>query len=155
MAVRRGRGQSQRKTSAAKASKAFEIVDRRRRVALLMRAGWQQQEIAGELGYSDATISGDVATIKAGMRAVAQEVVEEMMAEELGALDGDEAVLREMMGRATLAEYVRLQELLLQLQVRRAQLAGLDEVSRRRAGEQQQRGGGSLDALLAALDEVS
>lgn len=148
MTVRGRRGQ--RKTSAAKASKAFEIVDRRRRVALLLRAGWQQQEIAGKLEVSEATISGDVAAIKAAMRELTQKAIAEMVAEELAALDGDEAVIREFMGKATLGEYVKLQELLLQLQVRRAQLVGLDEGSRRKWSEVERV---DLDELLASLDE--
>lgn len=135
-----------RKTSAAKAAKSFEIADRRRRVALLMRSGWQQQEIAEVLKVSEATVSADVAAVKSLLRVESQEAMADLVAQELAALDGDEAVLRELMGLAkTESSVLRIHEAILKVQQRRAQLAGLDEASRRKQGES---GAATLDALL-------
>ncbi len=53
-----------KKTAAGKAARSTAIAERRRIVALLLRAGMEQQEVALELGVNDATISGDVAALK-------------------------------------------------------------------------------------------
>lgn len=135
-------------TSAAKAARKLSITDRRRQAALLLRAGLTQHQVAAQLGVSEATISSDVAALKALLQAAAVEDVAEWRARELLALDGDEARLRagwEPLAKGGLLVYDRI----LAIMARRAGLLALDLPARKadpRAGA-----AAELDALLQDL----
>jgi transcriptional regulator with XRE-family HTH domain len=143
--VREGKGQS--KTSGRKAAKQFEIAERRRMVALLVRAGVTQQEVAARLGMSEGTVSGDVAALKEAWARAAQEDVAQMVVEERAALDADEVKWRELMGQAeTPTSKARCYDTVLAIMHRRAQLVGLDSVLKRKQAELEA-GSRGLDAL--------
>ncbi len=78
------------KTVAGKAARARAIAERRRLVALLLRAVMEQQEVARELGVSEATVSGDVEALKEAWARGAAEDIAEMVVQERSALDVDE-----------------------------------------------------------------
>jgi hypothetical protein len=62
--VREKRKGTYSKSAAGKARKQWEIVQRRRAVALLLDQGIEQKEISRQLGVSAATVSGDVAALR-------------------------------------------------------------------------------------------
>jgi hypothetical protein len=142
----------QRKTAAGKAAKGLEIARRRREVALLLRSGLTQQEVAGALGVSEGTVSGDVKVLKEELWREGLLDVEGMVREELAALAADEVALRSGMfdeekgGKVRLYVYDRVLAVL----NRRAQLAGLDSVLRRKQAEMEREGSG-LEALLVQV----
>jgi FixJ family two-component response regulator len=73
---------------------------RRQQVAALLHAGFQQCEIAEQLGVSEATVSGDCAVLREQWRVAAAVDYAEVAAAALAALDGDEAGLRELLGQS-------------------------------------------------------
>lgn len=151
---RRSPGQGQRKTSAAKASKRFEIAERRRQVALMLRAGWQQKDIAEALGVSEGTVSADKSALEGALRAESGEAIATMVAEESAALDADEATFRELLAAAkTPYQALQLHGQILAIMQWRSQLLGLDSKARERLSRQTDAGEHSpLGKLIAALE---
>lgn len=135
------------KSSGGKASKRVEVALRRRRVALMLRGGMTQAEVAGALGVSEATVSGDVGVLKEMWRGEALADIGQMVAGEIAALDGDEVWWREVMegGARTVLEKARAYDRVMSIMGRRAALAGLDAEERRR-----ERG----TAMVEGLDEL-
>jgi hypothetical protein len=143
-----GTRRKQSKTSAGKAAKSLEIADRRRRVALMLRLGMEQRQVAEGLEVSEATISGDVAAMKEAWARSAEEDICEMVAQERAALDGDEVEFRRLLGEAeTTGQKVKVYDTVLSIMRRRAELVGLDSVLRRKQAEMET-GSRGLDALL-------
>lgn len=80
---------------ASKASRKLDILQRRRRLVLLLQAGHTQQEAAAALGVSEPTISGDLVAIKAATAAETNRDYGALLDQELSALAGDEAAMRD------------------------------------------------------------
>jgi predicted transcriptional regulator len=138
----------QKKTSAEKARRRYNIVERRRQVALYLRQGLQQQEIADLLGVSDATVSSDVDALKAMYVSTATQEVAEYVAQERVALDGDEASLRaELVEATSLSARLAIYDRIIVLMRRRSDLLGLDSVLRRK-NEEMRASTNELDDLL-------
>ena len=123
-------------------------MERRRQVALYVRQGLQQQEIAELLGVSDGTVSSDVDALKAMYVSTATQEIAEYVAQERVALDGDEASLRaELVEATSLSARLYIYDRLLAIQRRRSELMGLDSVLRRK-NEELRASTNELDDLL-------
>jgi DNA-binding CsgD family transcriptional regulator len=132
--------------SARKAQKTTQIADRRRELLLLLRSGLTQAEAAARLGVSEATVSGDVAALRAALRQEAVKELGELVDLECAALDADEAALRAQLGAAAdVRTVVLLYQQIGVIQDRRAKWRGFDTPPRPTAGV------ADLDAVLAAL----
>ncbi len=120
-------------------------------MALLLRAGMEQQEAARELAMSDAIISGDVAALKEAWATGAVSDVAEMVVQERSALDFDEVRWREWMeGAETPTSRARCYDIIMSIMHSRVELVGLDSVLRRKQQEMEKEGG-ELGAMLAAV----
>jgi hypothetical protein len=87
-----------RTRAAIQAAQRNGMAARRQQVAALLHAGFQQCEIAAQLGVSEATVSGDCAVLREQWRVVAAADYADVAAAALAALDVDEAGLRELLG---------------------------------------------------------
>jgi hypothetical protein len=79
-----------RTRAAIQAAARNGMAARRQRVTALLHVGFQQCEIAEQVGVSEATVSGDCAVVCVQWRVAAAA---------LAALDVDEAGLRELLGQ--------------------------------------------------------
>jgi hypothetical protein len=118
------------------------MAERRQQVAALLHAGFQQCEIAEQVGVSEATVSGDCAVLREQWRVAAAADYAEVAAAALAALDVDEAGLRDLLGqnlspRDRVAVYGQIGL----IQERRAKWRGFDSPPR----------GAALGDLVAAL----
>lgn len=107
--------------------------DRRCRIAERNLAGATQAEIAAEMGVSPATVSMDIAAIKAVWRSEAQDDIAEAHARELAVLQMDERSIREYMDSLeddAHLDRIRYHLLILRIMERRARLLGLDAPTR-------------------------
>jgi hypothetical protein len=122
------------------------MVARRQQVAALLHAGFQQCEIAEQLGVSEATVSGDCAVLREQWRVAAAADYAEVAAAALAALDVDEAGLRELLGgNLSPRDRVAVYNQIGLIQERRAKWRGFDS-------PQRAAGVGDLVAVLALLD---
>ena len=88
-----------RTRAAIQAAQRNGMAARRQQVAALLHAGFQQCEIAAQLGVSEATISGDCTVLREQWRVAAAADYAEVAAAALAALDVDEAGLRDLLGQ--------------------------------------------------------
>lgn len=134
-----------RKTAAAKAQQRNTIADRRRRLVLLLRSGLSQQEAAASLGVSAATVSDDLAVLRALATREALTELGPLIEQECNALDSDEADLRARLSQTTEPRAVAaLYQQIGAVQDRRARWRGFEHAPK----------GAGLAELDAALKDL-
>ena len=125
-------------TAAERAAQRVEIDARRRQVAALLVSRVQQQDIARQLQVGEATISRDIAALRARWRDAADIDIADKMLQDVAALDADERQWRARMSDPqnppSLPLRLGIYDRILRIMERRADLLGLNAPTKTEVG---------------------